>query len=280
MVIKFDIVDLVHNRLRHNQNALIAITGQTGTGKSMCALEFAWLIDKDFNADKIVFTVKDFLELLKTLKKGEVVVFDEAGVDFDARRSSSNKNVFFSNVLKTFRYRNIPTIFTLPHLAMLDRNARRLFHYWVKTQMIDYERNVCWTKFYVIDSQDDWSDVLKRYMIRVFDPNTHEKRRIVRIGFKKPPQKLIDDYEKKKDEYVRAMLRDMEKKMTTPSESGEDEDEMLEPSMKELLREEKHEKKIVIEPKKKEQKSKLFMKKDDFAVDSEDHVEGYEDLLI
>jgi hypothetical protein len=271
-------VDLVNSRLKHNQNALIAMTGQTGTGKSMCALEFARLIDKDFNVDKVVFTVKDFLELLKELKKGEVVVFDEAGVDFDARRSSSNKNVFFSNILKTFRYRNIPTIFTLPHLAMLDKNARRLFHYWVKTQSIDYDRNICWTKFYVIDSQDDWSDVLKRYMVRVFDPETHEKRRIVRIGFNKPPQKLVDEYEKKKHEYVNAMLVDMQKKMDTHDEDGGDDE--LEPSMKELLKDEPVEEKHSKTQKKKESKPKSKKDDEDFAVSESDNVEGYEDLLI
>jgi hypothetical protein len=279
MVIKFDVIDLVNTRLKHNQNALIAMTGQTGTGKSMCALEFARLVDKDFNADKVVFTVKDFLELLKELKKGEVVVFDEAGVDFDARRSSSNKNVFFSNILKTFRYRNIPTIFTLPHLAMLDKNARRLFHYWVKTHSIDYERNICWTKFYVIDSQDDWSDVLKRYMVRVFDPNTHEKRRIVRIGFNKPPQKLVDAYEKKKHEYVQAMLKDMQKKMD--KQDSDDDDDSLEPSMKELLNEdEKEDKKKPNRSSKKEKPTTSKTEEDPFAISSSDNVDGYEDLLI
>lgn len=292
-MVKFDVCDLVRSRLRHNQNALIAMTGQTGTGKSMCGLEFARLIDPDFSAEKVVFTVKDFLELLKTLNKGEVVVFDEAGVDFDARRSSSKKNVFFSNVLKTFRYRNIPTIFTLPHLAMLDKNARRLFHYWVKTHSIDYERNICWTRFYVINSEDDWSDILKRYMVRVYDPITHEKRCIVRVGFRKPPQKLIDDYEAKKHEYVTAMLEDMQKKMDRSEEGGDGDDDM-EPSMKELkerkkktFEEEETEKKEKKETKKRDAKKKretIELDDDEYKgeildVSSKD-MEGFEDLLL
>lgn len=290
-MVKFDVCDLVRSRLRHNQNALIAMTGQTGTGKSMCGLEFARLIDPDFNAEKVVFTVKDFLELLKTLNKGEVVVFDEAGVDFDARRSSSKKNVFFSNVLKTFRYRNIPTIFTLPHLAMLDKNARRLFHYWVKTHSIDYERNICWTRFYVINSEDDWSDILKRYMVRVYDPITHEKRCIVRVGFRKPPQKLIDDYEAKKHEYVTAMLEDMQKKMDRSEEGGEGgDDDDMEPSMKEL-RERKKKTFEEEETEKKEKKKTAKKKRETIQLDDDEYkgeildanskdMEGFEDLLL
>jgi hypothetical protein len=269
------------------------MTGQTGTGKSMCALEFARLIDKDFSAEKVVFTVKDFLDLLKTLNKGEVVVFDEAGVDFDARRSSSKKNVFFSNVLKTFRYRNIPTLFTLPHLAMLDKNARRLFHYWVKTHSIDYERSICWTRFYVINSEDDWSDALKRYMVRVYDPLTHEKRCIVRVGFRKPPQKLVDDYESKKHEYVTAMLEDMQEKMESGGKGEDNEDEM-EPSMKELKEKKKKKTFAEEEEEKKEKKEvkKAAKKKQDIIDLGEDEykgeildasskdMEGFEDLLL
>lgn len=290
-MVKFDVCDLVRSRLRHNQNALIAMTGQTGTGKSMCGLEFARLIDPDFSAEKVVFTVKDFLELLKTLNKGEVVVFDEAGVDFDARRSSSKKNVFFSNVLKTFRYRNIPTIFTLPHLAMLDKNARRLFHYWVKTHSIDYERSICWTRFYVINSEDDWSDILKRYMVRVYDPITHEKRCIVRVGFRKPPQKLVDDYEAKKHEYVTAMLEDMQEKMDKGDGGGEDD---MEPSMKDLrnkkkqtFEEEETEKKEKKETKKRDAKKKsetIQLDDDEYKGEildaSSKDMEGFEDLLL
>jgi hypothetical protein len=290
-MVKFDVCDLVRSRLRHNQNALIAMTGQTGTGKSMCGLEFARLIDPDFTAEKVVFTVKDFLELLKTLNKGEVVVFDEAGVDFDARRSSSKKNVFFSNVLKTFRYRNIPTIFTLPHLAMLDKNARRLFHYWVKTHSIDYERSICWTRFYVINSEDDWSDILKRYMVRVYDPITHEKRCIVRVGFRKPPQKLVDDYEAKKHEYVTAMLEDMQEKMDKGDGGGEDD---MEPSMKDLrnkkkqtFEEEETEKKEKKETKKRDAKKKsetIQLDDDEYKGEildaSSKDMEGFEDLLL
>jgi len=264
------------------------MTGQTGTGKSMCGLEFARLIDPDFSAEKVVFTVKDFLELLKTLNKGEVVVFDEAGVDFDARRSSSKKNVFFSNVLKTFRYRNIPTIFTLPHLAMLDKNARRLFHYWVKTHSIDYKQNICWTRFYVINSEDDWSDILKRYMVRVYDPITHEKRCIVRVGFRKPPQKLIDEYEAKKHEYVTAMLEDMQKKMDRSEEHGDGDDDM-EPSMNELR--ERKKKTFEEEETEKKEKKRATKKKKEAPKEEDEYknemdkttpkdLEGFEDLLL
>lgn len=207
--LRWDPVSLARKRLSRNQNLLCVITGQTGTGKSLSALEFARLIDPTFTTAQIVFTVDEFLNLIETLSPGQVIIFDEAGVDLDARRSSSKKNVYFSNILKTFRYLQIPTIFTLPNLAMLDKNARRLFHLWIKTREIDYKRNICWASYYIISAEDDWNDIVTRALPRVHDPVTHEKRKITRVGFHKPPDNLLLPYEARKDVYVKKMLQEM-----------------------------------------------------------------------
>jgi len=207
--LRWDPVSLARKRLARNQNLLCVITGQTGTGKSLSALEFARLIDPTFTADQVVFTVEEFLNLMETLGPGKVIIFDEAGVDLDARRSSSKKNVFFSNILKTFRYLQIPTIFTLPNLAMLDKNARRLFHLWIKTREIDYKREICWSSYYIISAEDDWNDIVTRALPRVHDPVTHEKRKITRVGFRKPPASIQTPYEARKDVYVKQMLQEM-----------------------------------------------------------------------
>lgn len=207
--LKWDPVSIARKRLARNQNLLCVITGQTGTGKSLSALEFARLIDPTFKASQVVFTVEEFLNLMETLGPGKVIIFDEAGVDLDARRSSSKKNVFFSNILKTFRYLQIPTIFTLPNLAMLDKNARRLFHLWVKTREIDYKKKICWASYYIISAEDDWNDIVTRALPRVHDPVTHEKRKITRVGFRKPPDSILLPYEAEKDVYVKKMLQEM-----------------------------------------------------------------------
>jgi len=103
LALRWDPVSIARTRLARNQNLLVVITGQTGTGKSLSALEFARLIDPKFTSAQVVFTVTEFLTMMEVLGPGRVIIFDEAGVDLDARRSSSKKNVFFSNILKTFR---------------------------------------------------------------------------------------------------------------------------------------------------------------------------------
>lgn len=211
--IRFDPVDLIRRRLQRNQNALIAMTGQTGSGKSLAALYLAWSIDPDFTAEQVVFRVVDFLDLLDELEPGRVIIFDEAGVDFDARRSGSKGNVGFSNILKTFRYKQLPTIFTLPRLTMLDVNGRRLFHYWLKTAGIDYKHSLCKTHWFCIDSEDDWSDRIKRYFPRVINKETGERAVITWVKWPLPPDKIRIPYEKYKNEFVTAMNQEIRQSM-------------------------------------------------------------------
>jgi len=205
----WDPVDMVRDRLSHNQNALIVFTGQTGSGKSISALEFARLIDPTFNVTRVVFTTVEFLNLVEIISPGQVIIFDEAGIDLDSRRSMSSQNVFFSNIMKVFRYRQIPVIFTLPNLAMLDKNVRRVFHIWCKTREIDYERKICWTSLYRISAEDDWNDVITRSLPRIQNPITKEKRKITRVGFRQAPPDLVAAYEAKKHIYVTGMFSEM-----------------------------------------------------------------------
>lgn len=211
--IRFDPVDLIRRRLKRNQNALIAVTGQTGSGKSMVSLKLAECIDPDFQADQVVFKVSTFIDRMEEMKPGQVLVFDEAGVDFDARRSGSKANVGFSNILKTFRYKQLPTIFTLPRLTMLDVNGRRLFHYWLKTSGIDYTNNLCKTHWFCIDSEDDWSDKVKRYFPRVIDRHTGERAVISWVKWPMPSKKIVTEYEKLKDEFVVQMNDEIRRKL-------------------------------------------------------------------
>jgi len=138
---------------------MIAITGETGSGKSYSALTIAELIDPEFNIDKVVFEPKDFLKLLDTAKRGDVIVFDEAGVGIPAREWQTIQNKLFGYVLQVIRYKNIGIIFTVPHLNFIDSQARRLIHYalTVVGRYENYNKCVVYqNKTHPIYSQEVW----------------------------------------------------------------------------------------------------------------------------
>lgn len=135
------IIDRIKLRLhKKNKNFVLAIVGECGSGKSWTALNLAEKIDPDFNAKKqVVFTARQFLDLVNKgeLKKGQVIIFDEAGVDYDSREWFSVMNKMLNHFLQTWRHRNLCLILTTPLIKFIDSNARPLLNAYLEMRSID-----------------------------------------------------------------------------------------------------------------------------------------------
>jgi len=147
--------ELKRNRLmKKNQNWLGLVCGGTGTGKSFSSMVMAKLISPNkFSIDNVVFSPLDFLKKIqniKGLKKGDILVFDEAGVGMSSREWYSIQNKLLGSVLQTFRNLNIGVIFTTPSISFIDSNARKLFHNYFETIRIDFEKKLVFLKVYDI----------------------------------------------------------------------------------------------------------------------------------
>jgi len=140
------------NRLhKQNKNWLCLICGGTGSGKSYSAVSIAQDITKPTNNQYyVVFEPETFLEVLNRpdLKRGDIIIFDEAGVGMSSRRWYSLQNRLLGCVLQTFRNLNIGVIFTTPDISFIDIQARKLFHTYLLTNRIDHKREVAVLKIY------------------------------------------------------------------------------------------------------------------------------------
>jgi hypothetical protein len=112
------------------RNFLIAIVGETGSGKSYMGLKIGECLDpnRDFNIDHVTFTPDEFFDFLSKAKNNCFVLFDEAGVSFSHREYMSMINKMLGMVFQTFRYKFINVIFTLPSLGYMDYVGRGLLH--------------------------------------------------------------------------------------------------------------------------------------------------------
>ena len=203
----FDINSLFKHRLDHHKNALEIITGEPGSGKSFAGLSQCEDMNPDFSVDNCAFGIKDFISLLRaTSPKRDIILFEEAGVEFTARRAMSKTNIDISSVLNVFRFRQTPTIFTVPDLRMIDLNARRLMNFYVNTLRVD-EKEQCVIALFNVVKPLGWEEGLKRYKVRVWCRDTGERVVFDFVRFHKPKnQKLIDDYLKKMEEYKQGVL--------------------------------------------------------------------------
>ena len=206
----FQIGSLVRKRLlEQNKNWLAVFTGPTGSGKSFCALTTARQIDPEFNIERVVFKIEDLMDLLNSgrLKKGNAIVFDEAGVGIPAREWYSISNKAMGYLMQTFRNLNLAVILTTPNLSYIDTQIRGLFHAHIETERIDRKARKVEAKYCFIRATSRTGKIYYKYP-RIF--SALGKETIVdAIRIPAPDTKLIKAYEKKKTEFTQQLNMDI-----------------------------------------------------------------------
>jgi len=188
---------------KENQHFMAAIVGREGSGKSYTALRIAELVDPSFNADRVMFEPKAFLEKLQEWKatgetQGKMVVADEAGVGLGVRTWYDKDQVLFNQVLQVIRDENMGVLFTLPRLNELDSQARGRLHAYLEMAELDAGN---WAKVRWLNwnpTRDERDDVYRQYPEMDIDGYPTS---VTRLLFGPPSQSLADAYTDRKDTF-------------------------------------------------------------------------------
>jgi hypothetical protein len=120
-------------RKRRNQDRALTVVitardNATGTGKTTLALALAkkWAGDEWTAEDRATNRAWEYRQMVRSVPEGAVIIADEIGQMFDARRSMSEENVQVSQDWQMFRFRELTTLATLPGTSFLDRRLRQL----------------------------------------------------------------------------------------------------------------------------------------------------------
>lgn len=198
-------------RFAENKNVLGANLGPTGSGKSyrdlrMAELWYKFHFKEDVPLNHICFGVGQAMTLISSgkLRKGDIIIFEEAGVNLGALDFQNKVSKMMTYVLQSFRSMNIAIFFNLPYLSMLNSQARKLLHYSFESVGIDSttKQNKCKPFFHQVNQ--DTGKVYKKYPIINVGGRT---RKIKRFSFALPSQYLIDAYEKKKKDYLLSLTK-------------------------------------------------------------------------
>lgn len=194
-------ISYLRQRISKNKNALLLVTGQTGSGKSYASLRIGEQLDKEFSIDRVIFTGKALMELVtsNTLKKGSVIVFEEVGVALHNRAWQSAINRAISHLFQTFRNQNLVLILNLPFSDFLDAQVRKLVHAELSTAGIDYQQQTCKLRARLVQ----YNSRLQKYYFKRLKVLTAEGK--VPISFwnvSKPTEPLRKAYEDKKKAYT------------------------------------------------------------------------------
>lgn len=200
------------NRFKSNQNILCCITGGTGSSKSYQDLRRAELwydfyFKKEFPEENICFSLGEVMRRLTSgkLKKGEILVMEEAGVNLGSLDFQQRVVKLFNYVLQSFRSMNVGIFFNLPYLGMLSKQARLLIHTHFVTCGIDREKKVSKSKCYFRQVNQQTGKVYPKYLRLRVDGKV---RTIKKFTYKLPTPRLRVIYEAKKLKFVSGLTEE------------------------------------------------------------------------
>jgi len=153
-------------RTINGKNALIGIFGQTGSGKSLMALQlmtgiYLFRHGKMPSNEELIehtfFRARPFMNAMKglsqnladenkTLKKGQAWLWDESGVDIGHKDHAGIKNKVLGWLTQTFRNLQQIVFFTTPSISFIDASVRKLLHFYIEAVSIDTKKKVCVAK--------------------------------------------------------------------------------------------------------------------------------------
>lgn len=197
--------------LRQNKNFMMAVVGETGSGKSYAAIKLAMQLDPTFNIDRVCYTAQEFMALINSnLPPGSVIVFDEIGVSMDSRTWYSLMNKLINYVLQTFRHKNLIVIFTVPLTKFIDSKMRALLHAYIVMKAIGRSEKASYGSLYMMQVNYHTGEIFTKKP-RIL--HGRERIRIDYIRFQLPPKKFLDEYETKRCAFTSKLNMDVEEEL-------------------------------------------------------------------
>jgi len=217
--------DKIISKVYHeDDDAIIVHVGARGSTKSGSAITTGETIDRDENGflrfvlpinlvpkqlrplmrrgwvfPRVVFKPSDLLRIISnpSLPQGSVTVWDETGVEGDARDFATKKNKFLKRVMETVRDRNLVNILTAPTEKSFDIGFRRTMTFFNefqgKVSLPDGKYGKC------LISETTTSGKGKTYYKRIRDKTAIGKTlRLNKYYFPKPSYYLERPYKKYK----------------------------------------------------------------------------------
>lgn len=108
-----------------------------GSGKTTLSIKLARAFDRTdqgLTPDKVTNSGEEFIDAYVEHDKGSGLVFDEAEGDINARDAMSNVNKEMNEKISIGRVGEKYAIWNMPDINQIDKEVRKLAHYWVLVQ--------------------------------------------------------------------------------------------------------------------------------------------------
>lgn len=231
-------------RIQKDQDAIMVAAGARGSTKSGSFISLFDQLDRDSlgrprftlpyelfppsfrllegeRMPRVVWRPKDFMKLISMsdrLPKMSGIIWDETGVEGDAREALTLKNRLIKKTMETIRSRNLLIGLTSPSVKSFDSSLRRLMtHYFEMSGAIqlsgEKQKSHGRCKVYLIEIDGFSGEVYKKYIIYKNPGDGQLKRLDTYYYIKKPDQALEVPYKRMKNFVQTEWYSDYEKQL-------------------------------------------------------------------
>jgi len=193
----------IMKRVKNNLNFNSITTGETGSGKSWFDLSLAYAIDKEFDIRQVAFSFERVMKIIQAewfqKKKWKIIIFEEVQTSISNREWQGLINRLFNYLLSTYRHRNIILLMNSPYTDFIDSHAKKLIHtvFEVRGHNGKSKKTKVRPKILQYNSQ-----MKKFYEHSLYVIRKGKLQKQVHLLMDKPPQHLIEPYEKAKTEFT------------------------------------------------------------------------------
>jgi hypothetical protein len=206
------ITKYVKRRFGKGLGTNIFVIGLPGTGKSSTSLRYGELIAEELHGDyeitarNVADSLLEVLDFVMQIKrKGEILIIEEASVLFPSTRAMSSENLSIAKIFDTIRKKQVILISNAPLIKRIDGHMRSLGHVLVETLRIDRTNEVVISKPLRMQTNPGSG---KTYFHRF----QRDGREVHRTFTRKPNVKVWEDYERKKDLFMKDLYYQLKKK--------------------------------------------------------------------
>ncbi len=195
------IISFIQHRLREErQGFIIVFTGSPGAGKSYGCMDFCKLVDPNFNISNIAWSEVEFLKLLDAeMAPGSAIMLDEAGIYIDSREFMSMINKLLTYVTMTMRHRRQLVAMTVPSMKWLDLKTRELIQGYVEMTKPGLGR------LFLLQTNFRYG---KTYFHSPRVGTSAGPLLVDSFKFENITDEWIDDYESKKMDFTRKLIKE------------------------------------------------------------------------
>lgn len=125
--------DVIKTRVLKDDDRVFIVDGGERQGKSVFAMQLASKVDPSFCLERVCLTAEEFVDAIKSAKKYQAVIFDEAFTGLSSRTSLSRINNLIVTLMMEMGQKNLFVFIVMPSIFFLERyvvlfRANGLFH--------------------------------------------------------------------------------------------------------------------------------------------------------